>query len=154
MLKVVLFQPDIANNVGAIIRTCVAFECELHIIEPCGFVFDLNKIKKTALDYLNYAQIIRHKSFDLFLQDEIINKNCRLILASTKGSINYCKFVFKNNDYIMFGRESSGVPDDVFNKIDQRIYIPTSQKVRSLNIANACSIIIAHAHTSSYNSCP
>jgi len=151
MLNVVLYQPDIANNVGSIIRSAVAFDCELHIIEPCGFIFDLNKIKKTALDYIDHAKIIRHKSFDLFLQEEIIKKNNRLILASTKGSVNYQKFTFNNNDYVMFGRESSGVPDDVFYKINHRIFIPTSTKVRSLNIANACSIIIAHALSSIAN---
>ncbi|GDX35962.1 tRNA (cytidine(34)-2'-O)-methyltransferase [Alphaproteobacteria bacterium] len=150
MLKVVLFQPDIANNVGAIIRSCVAFDCELHIVEPCGFVFDLNKIKKTALDYLASAVIIRHKSFDIFFNEEIVKKNQRLVLATTKGDISYRKFSFNVNDFIMFGRESCGVSEDVFNKANHKIFIPTSSKVRSLNIANACSIIVAHA-VSSFN---
>ena len=145
MLKVVLYQPDIAQNVGAIIRTCVAFDCELHIVEPCGFIFDLKKIKKSALDYIDYAQIIRHKSFDFFYQEQIIKNNHRLILATTKGSIDYKKFVFDKNDFIMFGRESCGVPDDIFQKINHRIFIPTSNKVRSLNLAISCSIIIANA---------
>jgi tRNA (cytidine/uridine-2'-O-)-methyltransferase len=145
MPKIVLYQPDIAGNVGTIIRSCVAFNCDLHIIEPCGFVFNLNKIKKSALDYLNYAKIYRHDSFEIFFNQEILKNNHRLVLASTKASSNYCDFNFKKDDFLMFGRESSGVPVEIFNQIDHRIFIPTSQNVRSLNIACACSIIIAKA---------
>jgi tRNA(Leu) C34 or U34 (ribose-2'-O)-methylase TrmL len=72
MPKIVLYQPDIAGNVGTIIRSCVAFNCDLHIIEPCGFVFNLNKIKKSALDYLNFAKIYRHDSFEIFFNQEIL----------------------------------------------------------------------------------
>lgn len=145
MPKIVLYQPDIAQNVGAIIRTCVAFNCELHIIEPCGFIFDLKKIRKSALDYLDHAKIIHHQSFDFFYQEQVINNSQRLVLATTKGSINYKKFIFLENDFIMFGRESCGVPDEIFQKINQRIFIPTSKNVRSLNLAISCSIIIANA---------
>jgi len=94
MPKIVLYQPDIAGNVGTIIRSCVAFNCDLHIIEPCGFVFDLNKIKKSALDYLPFCKIFRHDSFDIFFNNEILKNNSRLILASTKASLNYRNFNF------------------------------------------------------------
>ncbi len=145
MFKVVLYQPEIAGNVGSIIRTCVAFNSELHIIEPCGFVFDINRIKKSALDYLQFAKIYRHNSFDIFFQNQILDQGKRLILASTKASDKYFDFKFLDDDFIMFGQESAGVPQEIFDKINHRIFIPTSKDVRSLNIACACSIIIAKA---------
>jgi len=145
MTKIVLYQPDIAGNVGSIIRSCVAFNSDLHIIEPCGFVFDINRIKKSALDYLQFVKIFRYNYFENFFNQEIISKKQRLVLASTKASQNYCDFKFDNDDFIMFGRESSGVPDEIFNKINHRIFIPTTKNVRSLNIACACSIILAKA---------
>ena len=145
MFKVVLYQPEIAGNVGSIIRTCVAFNSELHIIEPCGFVFDINRIKKSALDYLQFAKIYRHNSFDIFFQNQILDQGKRLILARTKASDKYFDFKFLDDDFIMFGQESAGVPQEIFDKINHRIFIPTSKDVRSLNIACACSIIIAKA---------
>lgn len=145
MTKVVLFQPDIAGNVGTIIRTCVCFDCELHIIEPCGFPFDVQRVKKSALDYFHHAKIFRHSSFENFFKTEIIEKNQRLILASTKGSVDYRKFKFEKNDVLMFGRESAGVPDDVALSAHHRIFIPMKNEMRSLNVAISCGIILAKA---------
>jgi tRNA (cytidine/uridine-2'-O-)-methyltransferase len=145
MTKIVLYQPDIAGNVGTIIRTCVCFDLELHIIEPCGFPFDMQRIKKSALDYINYAKIFRHHSFENFFTEEIVEKNQRLILATTKGSIDYHNFSFQKNDVIMLGRESAGVPDNVALQAHQRIFIPMKNKMRSLNVAISTAIIIAKA---------
>jgi tRNA (cytidine/uridine-2'-O-)-methyltransferase len=145
MTKIALFQPDIAGNVGTIIRTCVCFDVELHIIEPCGFPFDMQRVKKAALDYISKAKIIRHDNFEAFFQSEIIEKKQRLVLASTKGSNDYRKFQFLENDVLMFGRESAGVPDEVFNKSDHRIFIPMKNDMRSLNVAISCGIILAAA---------
>ena len=138
MIKIALFQPDIAGNVGTIIRTCVCFDAELHIIEPCGFPFDMQRVKKSALDYIQHAQIFRHASFEDFYETEIATKNQRLILASTKASTDYRKFEFAENDVLMLGRESAGVPDDVFAKADERIFIPMKNNMRSLNVAISC----------------
>ncbi|MDX2083555.1 MAG: tRNA (cytidine(34)-2'-O)-methyltransferase [Rickettsiales bacterium] len=145
MTKVVLFQPDIAGNVGTIIRTCVCFDVELHIIEPCGFPFDMQRVKKSALDYIFKAKIFRHASFAEFFLQEIEQKNQRLILASTKASKDYRNFSFSKNDVLMFGRESSGVPDYVFLKANERIFIPMKNDMRSLNVAISCGIILAKA---------
>lgn len=145
MTRIVLFQPDIAGNVGAIIRTCVCFDCELHIIEPCGFPFDMQRVKKSALDYIDYAKIFRHDSFENFYEKEIVGKNSRLILATTKGSMDYAKFKFEENDCLMFGKESAGVPDYVAEMADQRIFIPMKNNMRSLNVAISCGIILARA---------
>jgi len=145
MIKIALFQPDIAGNVGTIIRTCVCFDAELHIIEPCGFPFDMQRVKKSALDYIHYAKIFRHASFEDFYATEIVTKKQRLILASTKASTDYRKFEFAENDFLMLGRESAGVPDDVFAKADERIFIAMKNNMRSLNVAISCGIILARA---------
>lgn len=143
MAIIALFQPEIAGNVGTIIRTCVCFDFELHIIEPCGFPFDIQRVKKSALDYINHAKIFRHNSFDEFFEKEIVEKNQRLVLATTKGSENYHQFKFHKNDVILFGQESAGVPEDVAKKANSRIFIPMKNKMRSLNIAISCGIITA-----------
>lgn len=143
MTKIVLFQPDIAGNVGTIIRTCVCFDVEIHIIEPCGFPLDMQRIKKSALDYIHHAKIFRHASFEDFFRSEILEKNQRLILASTKGSVDYRKFKFEKNDVLMFGRESAGVPDDVASQAHHKVFIPMKNKMRSLNVAISCGIILA-----------
>jgi tRNA (cytidine/uridine-2'-O-)-methyltransferase len=145
MTKIVLFQPDIAGNVGTIIRTCVCFDIELHIIEPCGFPFDMQRIKKSALDYIAHAKIFRHDSFENFFSTEILEKNQRLVLATTKGSVNYQKFIFAKNDVIMLGRESAGVPENVASSTDHKIFIPMKNNMRSLNVAISCGIILAKA---------
>lgn len=145
MTKVVLFQPDIAGNVGTIIRLATCFDIELHIIEPCGFPFDMQRVKKSALDYINYAKIFRHDSFEDFFQNEIIEKNQRLILASTKASVDYRNFEFAQNDMLMFGRESAGVPDYIAQIAHHRIFIPMKNQMRSLNVAISCGIILAKA---------
>lgn len=144
-MKVALFQPDIAGNVGTIIRTCVCFDVELHIIEPCGFPLDMQRVKKSALDYFSKAKIFRHNSFSDFFQNEIQQKNQRLILASTKGSTNYREFNFSENDVLMLGRESAGVPQDVFEKSDHRVFIPMKNEMRSLNVAISCGIVLSKA---------
>jgi tRNA (cytidine/uridine-2'-O-)-methyltransferase len=145
MVKVVLYQPDIAQNVGAIIRTCVCFDVEIHIIEPCGFPFDLQRVKKAALDYINYANIIRHSSFEDFYQQEIIKNKARLILATTKADQDYSRFIFQQNDCLLFGKESSGVTDEIFAMADHKIKINMKNQMRSLNVAISCGIILSAA---------
>ena len=145
MTKIALFQPEIAGNVGAIIRTCVCFDAELHIIEPCGFPFDMQRIKKSALDYINHAKIFRHNSFLDFFQSEIEQKNQRLILATTKGNQKYHELKFQKNDVIIFGQESAGAPEEVATKAHHKIFIPMKNEMRSLNIAISCGIILAEA---------
>ncbi len=145
MTKVVLFQPDIAGNVGTIIRTCVGFDVELHIIEPCGFPFDMQRVKKSALDYIFQAKIFLHTSFEEFYETEIKAKNYRLVLASTKASVDYRDFKFTDNDFLMFGKESAGVPEWVAEIADHRIFIPMKNNMRSLNVAISCGIVLSRA---------
>lgn len=137
MLNIVLYQPDIAQNVGAIIRTSVVFGVRVHLIEPMGFIWDLNKMKRSGMDYLERATIIRHKSFEHFLENE---KPSRLALLTTKGATYLSEYTPKEGDYLMFGRESAGVPDDVHEKADIRFKIPMTEGERSLNLAQTCAI--------------
>jgi tRNA (cytidine/uridine-2'-O-)-methyltransferase len=145
MLKIALFQPDIAGNLGTIIRTAVGFDVEIHIIEPCGFPFDRQRIRKFALDYIDKAKIFRHLSFDDFFENEVKKNKSRLVLAPTKGAKDYSKFKFEKNDILLFGRESAGVTDEVLEKSDERIFIPMKNEMRSLNVAISCGIILARA---------
>ena len=145
MPAIALFEPEIAGNVGTIIRTTACFGAPLHILEPCGFPFDMQRIKKSALDYIEHAKIIRHDSFETFFQTEIIAKKQRLILATTKGSIDYRKFEFREDDIILFGKESAGVPEYVASSAYAKVLIPMKNQMRSLNIAVSCGIILARA---------
>ncbi len=143
MAKIALFQPEIAGNVGSIIRTCACFDFELCVIEPCGFPFDMNRVKKSALDYIEFAKILRFASFEEFYEKEILAKNQRLILATTKSQLSYHQFSFQKNDVVIFGTESSGVPDFVVQKAAEKITIPMKNQMRSLNLAVSCAIIAA-----------
>ncbi len=144
-MKIALFQPEIAGNVGTIIRSCACFGVDLHIIEPCGFPFDIKKIRKSALDYYDLVNIIRHNSFDEFFDKEVRANKSRLILATTKSDKNAKNFKFLDNDIVLFGQESSGVPLDIHEKCHERIKIIMKKDARSLNIAVSCGIILSFA---------
>jgi len=146
MIKITLFQPDIAGNVGTIMRTCACLGLELHIIEPCGFIFDMQKIRKSALDYIDYVQLFRHNSFEDFYQNQITkNPQNRLVLLTTKTKNSYTDFVFKENDILLLGRESAGVPEEVAEQCQHKITIPMKNQMRSLNIAMAAGIVLGRA---------
>lgn len=145
MLKIILFQPEIAGNVGSIIRCCACFDAEFHVIEPLGFPFDLNRIKRSAMDYIESVKIFRHASFDSFFEENILKNNSRLILASTKGEKDVYEFKFKDNDFILFGKESAGVPDFIHSKAHHKVLIKMKNNQRSLNLAISCGIFLAKA---------
>ena len=139
-MKILLYQPDIAGNVGTIIRMAVCFDIELNIIEPCGFPFDEDKIvKRSAMDYFKFVKLKRYDSFESFKES---NKDCRIILLTTKSSIPYYEFKFEENDVIMVGRESAGVPEEIHNKVDKRLLIPMKNGARCLNVAVSLSIVV------------
>lgn len=146
MIKIALFQPDIAGNVGTIMRTCACLDIELHIIEPCGFVFDLQKIRKSALDYIDFVKLFRHNSFDDFYQDQIIHQpQNRLLLLTTKSDLIYTDFNFSNNDILLLGRESAGVPEVVANLAHHKIKIDMRNQMRSLNVAITAGMVVGEA---------
>ena len=140
--KIALFEPDIPQNTAAIIRTCACLGAKLEIIEPCGFLLNDKRFKRVVMDYMNEKDIKFFKSSKDFFKSK---ENKRIILMTTKASISYTKFKFKKNDTILFGRESSGVPESVHKLIKNRLKIPMKNDKRSLNIASSVSIVLAES---------
>ena len=142
MLHVALYQPDIPQNVGAAIRLCACMGVTLDIIEPCGFPWDEKKIKQSGMDYLSEATIVRHDSWEAF---RAAYEEWRLVLMTTKAAMPYTDFEFSENDILIAGRESAGVPDSVHKDVGGRVLIPMNGKARSLNIINATAMITGEA---------
>ena len=140
--KIALFEPDIPQNTAAIIRTCACLGANLEIIEPCGFLLSDKRFKRVVMDYIEEKNIKFHKSFNEFLKSK---ENQRIVLMTTKASISYTKFKFEENDTILFGRESSGVPEKVHKLIKNRLKIPMKNNKRSLNLATAVAIVLAES---------
>ena len=140
--KIALFEPDIPQNTGAIIRTCACLGAELEIIEPCGFLINDRRLKRVVMDYENQLEIKFYQNFDHFLFSK---KNQRIILMTTKASISYTKFRFNKNDTILFGRESAGVPNKIHKLIKNKLKIPMKNNMRSLNIATSVAIVLAES---------
>ncbi len=140
--KIALFEPDIPQNTAAIIRTCACLGAKLEIIEPCGFLLNDKRFKRVVMDYMDEKDIIFYKSFDDFFK---FKENQRIILMTTKASISYTKFNFKNNDTILFGRESAGVPEKIHKLIKDRLKIPMRNNKRSLNVASSVAIILSES---------
>lgn len=138
-----LYQPDIPQNAGAAIRLCACLGTTLDIIEPCGFPWDERKIKQSAMDYIDLTATHRHTSWNAFT-DTYKNKQ-RIILMTTKGAIPYTEFKFNADDILLAGRESAGVPDDVHDMADARVFVPMAPNARSLNVINASAMILGEA---------
>ena len=137
-----MYEPDIAGNVGTIIRMCACLGLDLDIIEPCGFPFNREKIKKSGLDYIDKVKITRYASFEEFKE---INKDYRIILLTTKASVEYTTFKFQDNDILLVGRESAGVPDKVHNSVDGRVVIKMQEDTRCLNVAISLAMVVGEA---------
>ena len=137
-----MYEPDIAGNVGTIIRMCACLGLDLDIIEPCGFPFNREKIKKSGLDYIDKVKITRYASFEEFKET---NKDCRIILLTTKASVEYTTFKFQDNDILLVGRESAGVPDKVHNSVDGRVVIKMQENTRCLNVAISLAMVVGEA---------
>ena len=140
--KIALFEPDIPQNTAAIIRTCACLGANLEIIEPCGFLLSDKRFKRVVMDYIDEKNVKFHKSFNEFLK---FKENQRIVLMTTKASISYTKFKFKENDTILFGRESAGVPERIHKLIKNRLKIPMKNNKRSLNLATAVAIVLAES---------
>jgi|TARA_B110001454_G_scaffold75012_1_gene72568 tRNA (cytidine/uridine-2'-O-)-methyltransferase len=138
--KIALYQPDIPQNTAAIIRICSCLGADLEIIEPCGFLFSDKRFKRVVMDYMDQKIIKFYKSSEEFFKTK---KNQRVILLTTKSAKPYVEFKFENNDTLLFGRESAGVPEHVHNSIKHRLKIPMVNNKRSLNIASSVAIILS-----------
>jgi len=142
--KIALYEPDIPQNTAAIIRTCSCLGIVVEIIEPCGFIFNDKRFKRVVLDYLDEKMINFYPSKESFFKFKK-KKNERIVLMTTKASDSYLSFNFKINDTILFGRESSGVPEKIHKLVDNRIKIPLKSGKRSLNIASSVAIVLAES---------
>ena len=142
MLHIALYQPDIPQNVGSAMRLCACLGIPLDIIEPCGFPWDIKKIRQSGMDYVEHVALNRHESWNSF-QSHYADR--RLILMTTKSSVSYTDFQFTANDILIAGRESAGVPDEIHNDLEHRITIPMNKNSRSFNVINATSMITGEA---------
>lgn len=142
MIGIALYQPDIPQNVGAMMRLCACMDVDLEIIEPCGFVWDEKKIRQSGMDYVEHIRLRRHASWEPFRME---TANRRLILMTTKADMNYTDFRFAPGDILLAGRESAGVPEEIHEAAAARIAIPMRAGLRSLNIVNATAMILGEA---------
>ena len=138
--KIALYEPDIPQNTGAIIRICSCLGADLEIIKPCGFLFSDKRFKRVVMDYMDEKMIKFYQDYNDFFESK---KNQRVILMTTKASVPYSTFNFKINDTILFGRESAGVPERIHVLVNNKLKIPMINNKRSLNIASSVAIILA-----------
>jgi tRNA (cytidine/uridine-2'-O-)-methyltransferase len=141
-VRIVLFQPDIPQNAGTLIRlaACLGIACD--IVEPCGFLFGDRQLRRAGLDYFALADLRRFASWACFVQDRAAG---RLVLLTTQARTCYCDFVFRADDALVLGRETGGVPAEVHALADARIKVPMRPGLRSLNVAVAAAMVVGEA---------
>ncbi len=142
-MRLALFQPDIPQNTGALLRLAACLGVGVELIEPCGFLLDDRRLKRAVLDYAAGLAPRRHASWESFLADR--GSSSRLILMTTSGTIALHRFAFMPEDTILLGRESAGVPEAVHRTASARVAIPLRRPARSLNVALAGAIALAEA---------
>ena len=145
-MRVSIFQPDIPQNLGALLRVSACLNVPLDIIEPCGFAFSEKKLRRTAMDYISDADFRTFIDYQAFKgQQQKERPNSRVILLTTKSKKNYLDFSFKKNDRLLLGRESAGVPDYVHESVDDSVTIKMPGKGRSLNVVVSCVMVLSEA---------
>jgi tRNA (cytidine/uridine-2'-O-)-methyltransferase len=143
-LRIALYQPDIPGNTGTIIRTAACLGLGVDIIEPAGFDLSDRALKRSGMDYVEQAALTRHLNWQAF-DEWRKSEGRRLVLATTKAAVGYTTFAYKPDDILLFGRESSGVPDFVHESADARILVPMVEGRRSLNLAVSVGMIAGEA---------
>ena len=142
-MNIVLHQPEIPANTGNIGRTCVATGTSLHLIEPLGFRLDEKSIKRAGMDYWDKLDLHKYVNYEEFLR---INPNAKVYYATTKASKKYTDVCFGPDDYIMFGKESAGIPEEILVENEEScIRIPMLDEIRSLNLSNSVAIVLYEA---------
>lgn len=143
-LMLALYQPDIPQNTGTMLRTCACLGISASIIEPAGFPLSDRNFRRAGMDYIDKVDLARHVSWSAFEQWRH-GTGRRLALLTTKGALPYTDFAFQPGDIVMVGRESAGVPDAVHEKVDARLVIPMRTDLRSLNVAISAAVVLAEA---------
>ena len=138
LLRLALFQPDIPQNAGALLRLSACLGIPLEIIEPCGFLWDEKRMRRAGMDYVDHARVTRHASWNAFRRQA----GGRLVLLTTAGGTRLDGFSFRSGDVIMMGRESAGVPPEVAADADVTVRIPMVPGLRSLNVALAATLAV------------
>lgn len=143
MLNIVLYEPEIPSNTGNIGRTCVATGTRLHLIEPLGFRLNEKALKRAGMDYWEHLDVTRYINFAEFLQK---NPGAKIYMATTKAKHIYTEVHYEPDCYLMFGKESAGIPEEILVEHEERaIRIPMCGQIRSLNLANSVSIVLYEA---------
>lgn len=142
-MHIILHQPEIPANTGNIGRTCVATGTSLHLIEPLGFRLNEKEIKRAGMDYWDQLDVTRYINFDEFRE---MNPNAKIWMATTKAKRSYTDVNFGPDDFIMFGKESAGIPEDILVDYEETcIRIPMLPEIRSLNLSNSVAIVLYEA---------
>src|SRR5215472_3088540 len=140
-MRLALYEPDIPQNAGALLRLGACLGIAVDIIEPAGFVLSDRRLKRVGMDYLDLAKFTRHPSWEHFLAA----RTGRLVLLTTKAPLSYHRFSFRADDILLLGRESAGVPDAVHQAVDAQLRIPLRPGARSLNVALAAAMVLGEA---------
>ncbi len=143
-MRLALFEPDIPQNAGALMRLGACLGVAVDIIEPCGFVFSDSGLRRAGMDYLEKADIVRHSSWQSYVASRSA-KPGRLVLLTVRAAVPYTEFAFAADDTILLGRESAGVPAFVHDAVDARLRIPLREGLRSLNVAQAGAMVLGEA---------
>ena len=141
-MRLVLYQPDIPQNAGAVMRLGACLGIGVDIVEPCGFVWDDRRIRRAGMDYGALVNVRRHSSWQAYCT---ATAGRRQVLLTTKSSVPHVSFRFHADDHLILGRESSGVPDDVAAHADAMLRVPMADGARSLNVTTAGAIVLAEA---------
>lgn len=141
-INLALFQPEIPQNTGAAMRLTACMGIPLDIIEPTTFVWDDAKIRRSAMDYIDFVNLKRHSNWESF---RTTYQGRRIILLTTKSDQSYLDFTFQSGDILLAGQESAGVPEHVHNSCDARLTIPMASGLRSMNVVNACAMVVGEA---------
>lgn len=146
-MRLALYQPDIPQNTGTLLRLGACLNLEIDIIEPCGFIFNEKAMRRAGMDYLDFVNCRRHNSWADFMayRQTHSDEYGRLILMTTHGKKSFLDFQFQPNDIILMGRESAGVPDEIHNIVNEQLLIPMSPKARSINMAVSAAMALTEA---------
>lgn len=144
-MRLVLFQPDIAQNTGTLLRLAACLDVPVDIIEPCGFHMNDRRLRRAALDYLHALDLTRHASWDAYAEAFSQRRSARLVLLTTRADLPYSDFAFGPDDSLMVGRESAGVPESVHQAAHARLRIPMRRDLRSINVALAAAMVLGEA---------
>jgi tRNA (cytidine/uridine-2'-O-)-methyltransferase len=141
-MRIALFEPEIAGNVGAVMRLCACMGASVDLIEPMGFAWDDKRVRRTAMDYIDHVSVTRHASFATF--QKTIGTS-RLVLFTTKTTQSPYDFAFRADDILLFGKESAGTPADIADQCHAKLRLPMRPQVRSMNLATSAALALGEA---------